>query len=534
MAVRRAAVSLAMAFLVLLRCSQLSGGAGGETTNGLVTGALRNEDGSYGSGAVVRLFPDQYDPVKDTVRIRTQTTDALGNYTFSRVEPGNYCMYAAHGLAGKRTMIARIHVEDDTCIAPLRTLQATGTIKVSLPSVSDYATGYLYIPGTGHYVFLTGRTDFVLLDSVPAGVVPNVSYSSTLGDYSAVIRYSISVASADTAVVWNPSWRYARTLSLNTAASGADVPGNVGNFPVLIRLRDSVFDFSQARPDGADIRFAKKDTTLLPFEIERWDPVHGTAAMWVLFDSVRGGDGDQSFFMFWGNPNVQNASNGAAVFKASNGFIGVWHLDTLLTDATGNLHDGRNCGAADATGIIGAAKRFDGQDSITVAGLLGEPASVTLSGWVKTDTTIASGQEIVSIGDAALIRADETVNGYGTGGYAHRYTVKGDTSFTKVTSGLNIAKTGWRFVAFTFDNVNQAHTLYIDGAALRVDTSPYAIDYSGVGNNTFIGAHANNKTSYNSRGVIDEVRVCGVARSADWIKLCYMNQRNDDRLVRLK
>ena len=35
------------------------------------------------------------------------------------------------------------------------------------------------------------------------------------------------------------------------------------------------------------------------------------------------------------------------------------------------------------------------------------------------------------------------------------------------------------------------------------------------------------------KGAIDEVRVCGTVRSADWIKLCYMNQRSDDKLVQM-
>jgi hypothetical protein len=32
-------------------------------------------------------------------------------------------------------------------------------------------------------------------------------------------------------------------------------------------------------------------------------------------------------------------------------------------------------------------------------------------------------------------------------------------------------------------------------------------------------------------GVIDEVRISNVAYSVDWIKLCYMNQRSDDKLI---
>jgi len=36
------------------------------------------------------------------------------------------------------------------------------------------------------------------------------------------------------------------------------------------------------------------------------------------------------------------------------------------------------------------------------------------------------------------------------------------------------------------------------------------------------------------KGSIDEVRICSVARSVDWIKLCYMNQRPDNRLVNFR
>jgi len=308
----------------------------------------------------------------------------------------------------------------------------------------------------------------------------------------------------------------------------------VYGFPILVRLNSNNFNFSSAQIDGGDIRFTKPDNTTLPYEIERWDPVAERAEVWVKVDTILGNDTDQAVMMFWGNPQAQTYSNGGMVFGSDNGFIGVWHLDSVCADATYNRYDGTNFGASDTDGIIGRAKKFNGQDSIRISGLMGEPASLTLSGWVKVDTTMASGQEIVTIGDAALIRADEKVGGYGTGGYAHRFTKNGDTSFTKVTSGQNIAKTGWRHVAFTFNNETHVHTLFIDGAAIRTDSSSYPIDYSGVGENTFIGAHGNNKVHYNSRGLIDEVRVGAVARSADWIKLCFMNQRIDGKLVYFK
>ena len=35
-------------------------------------------------------------------------------------------------------------------------------------------------------------------------------------------------------------------------------------------------------------------------------------------------------------------------------------------------------------------------------------------------------------------------------------------------------------------------------------------------------------------GKLDEVRISSVARNGDWIKLCYMNQRQDDALLEFR
>ena len=44
----------------------------------------------------------------------------------------------------------------------------------------------------------------------------------------------------------------------------------------------------------------------------------------------------------------------------------------------------------------------------------------------------------------------------------------------------------------------------------------------------------NNWSPYFFKGMVDEVRISNIALSADWIKLCYMNQRIDDKLVIFK
>jgi hypothetical protein len=77
-----------------------------------------------------------------------------------------------------------------------------------------------------------------------------------------------------------------------------------------------------------------------------------------------------------------------------------------------------------------------------------------------------------------------------------------------------------------------ASRLYIDGE----DTSllPGGGPLSEVGtvtNDTPLrfGADANGGNPWN--GSLDECSISSIARSADWVRLCFMNQRTDDRLL---
>ena len=75
-------------------------------------------------------------------------------------------------------------------------------------------------------------------------------------------------------------WRHEGTVWLLTTPEGADLPApaRVENFPVLLRLDKSFFNFAEARADGADLRVASSDGTTLPHQIEQWDAVNGAPA----------------------------------------------------------------------------------------------------------------------------------------------------------------------------------------------------------------------------------------------------------------
>ncbi|HEX7510559.1 MAG TPA: DUF2341 domain-containing protein, partial [Chitinivibrionales bacterium] len=293
------------------------------------------------------------------------------------------------------------------------------------------------------------------------------------------------------------------------------------------------FDFSKAKRGGWDVRFAKADGALLPYEIERWDSANGQAEIWVTVDTIRGSNTTQSIQMLWGNPSAKDNSSSADVFDTANGFRAVWHLNQNCDDATYYKNNGTNFGAGDTAGMIGFCKKFNGSGFIEIPDLLGSPSTFTLSAWAQLDSTMpGGGSEILTIGDAALIRTDYSLGGLGTMGSIHLFTHVKDTAYYNVSSGLFLKKTGWHLIAFTVDQNNHRQNLFIDGTNVQADTGVNSVaDYAGVGQNTFIGKHGNGKTNFNFIGSIDEVRVCSIARSAAWIKLCYMNQKSNEALL---
>ena len=167
-------------------------------------------------------------------------------------------------------------------------------------------------------------------------------------------------------------WHAYRTVMLSNTNSITG--GTVTNFPVLVRLSSSNFDFSKASATGSDIRFTKQNgTTHLPYQIERWDTASHTAAVWVLVDTIASAATGATLRMYYGKSGSADSSRGDLVFSTTNNYQGVFHLgeaagDTAR-DATGNRFKGipRNKGGnppADLTaGLIGKAKNFLGSNT---------------------------------------------------------------------------------------------------------------------------------------------------------------------------
>jgi hypothetical protein len=530
--------------LTMCGCSSVGPDMAGtsEQGNARVIGSVVTSKGTPAAQVQVCLFKADYNPVTDgpIPSARIDTTDAGGLFTFTNVDSGAYSASAVHIDNRTRALSGRITVKSDSVIVPADTLREPGSIKVVLSQGSDTATRYLYVPGTAIALALDHTTTTVFLDSVPAGTLPALYFASR-NDPSALklIQDSIQVRPNVVTVIANYEWKSWKKLYLNTTSSGAGVAGTVLDFPVLVRLTTGNFNFGEALGYGSDIRFAKSDGTPLPYEIERWDASQSSAELWVSVDTVFGNDSTRYIVMYYGNSNATAVSNSAAVFDTVRGFQGVWHLGqtggTAALDATANRYDGtpfNMTSAAKVAGAIGNAQAFDGQSACfqmngTAGSKLNFPRNGTyaISAWAYTDTFDLYYHTILSKGDyqynLEIIPSDEW-----------QFAEYSDAAGWDMTASRTPQKI-WTYL--TGVRQGDKEYLYVNGAL--ADTSIF-LSPSSVARNTgfdvMIGRtkkSATDTTGYFFKGMIDEVRVTSIAPGADWIKLCYMNQRTDDRLV---
>jgi hypothetical protein len=307
----------------------------------------------------------------------------------------------------------------------------------------------------------------------------------------------------------------------------------------------AVFNFNEAQVTGADLRFTKSDDTPLPYEIELWDSAGATAAIWVKVDTIHGNDSSPSLTMYWGNGNAVAQSNPSAVFDTSAGFAGVWHLGESsgsFNDATVDHYTGnRNGNLTRRAGAVGYGQFFADSGDYTDMGNVCNPdtSGFSVCAWIKPGM-IRKNRTIVakSYGGSAspsygwLLELDQTGGlmafiATGAGSWGSPGTFVLGSTIQIVDSTL------WHHVAAVFDRSDSRKCrLYIDGA--DVSALPAGGDIAGIGalvNSAplRLGADANGGCPW--KGSLDECSISSRVRSADWIWLCYVNQKQDDRLV---
>jgi len=331
----------------------------------------------------------------------------------------------------------------------------------------------------------------------------------------------VLLALLQTASAQHQSWRHSGPLYLLTTPEGANLPASASEdgFPLLVRLHRDYFDFSQAKPNGEDIR-CSADGKALAYQVEEWDAAKGTACIWVRIPAIKG-NARQEIRLHWGKPDATSESNGSAVFNESNGYLSVWHMGDPVKDEVGTL-ESKDTGTTSSAGIIGKSRHFDAGKGINC----GEKITAYPSGssphsseaWFRAEKPNAT----------VLAWGNEQAQGKVMMQFFSPPHIKMECYFSgaDVAGGSTLPMSQWIHVIHTFRSGDSK--VYVNGLLDGVATSkgaPLAIKSPA---RMYMGGWYNN---YRFVGDIDEVRISKVTRSADWVKLQYENQKPLQTLV---
>jgi YD repeat-containing protein len=311
------------------------------------------------------------------------------------------------------------------------------------------------------------------------------------------------------------------------------------DFPVLISvtLPDLAIvgnGGSVQSSNGYDIIFTSDaaGTSQLDHEIDSYNPTTGAAGFWVRIPTLSHTT-DTPIYMWYGNSAVTTSQeNKPGVWR--NGYAAVYHLGNGGTNVSASdslgASNGTSIGVSNATGVIGGAGQFAGSSSSYIklpnSTTLKPTSALTLEGWVNP-ASIGTWDHIFAL--------DYNSNGsWASPTLAYALStptanpsleIAVNNQFTNLAATGSLPVNRWTHLVGTYDG--SVMRLYLNGIQdANSLNAPGTIGY-GTSKEVVIGKatlYASAIEAWN--GLLDELRISSVARSADWIATEYNNQNS--------
>lgn len=307
-------------------------------------------------------------------------------------------------------------------------------------------------------------------------------------------------------------WLYRQKITFDNTQENLGIePEDLVDFPVLVKLEDGVnIDYSKTKSNGEDIRFVDEEGELLSYEIESWDNTDDSF-IWVRVPEIAVGD-TSYIHMYYGNNNAEENQNAPGVWDEN--FLGVWHKNdqtsSTIKDSTLNANHGTKKGSnepIEAGGKFGKAQNYDGvDDHVALSAVYTAGNNFTFSGWLNIPSSPAGDThaDLFRIGTGATQVFYAYTTYGGANGNLRLFWVGSETLV-----GSDIRGAGWTHIAMS--RVGSNFVLYVNGEQ----------DVVGVSSDAGSTASFNLSRNFALNGLLDEIRISNVARSASWIAAEY-------------
>jgi biopolymer transport protein ExbB len=318
---------------------------------------------------------------------------------------------------------------------------------------------------------------------------------------------------------WKEEWTGRTKFTLNPAAEGAEIQGKTGENVLLVRLHPGNLPFELVQPNGSDLRFVTADGQVLPFHLEKFDPLMAEGFAWVKVPAV-GESGSAEFYLYYGNaaPDAEGAPDQAKTYPENAAFI--YHLNERGTppqDATANAAHAGSAGSISEGTIVADGLRLVGRDPVSIPGseanAWSADGNLTLIFWVKPTATA---------NDAILFSRPGAGNfrlGLAAGG-APVLEVDGQP---RAVAAETLSPATWRQIAVT--TTGGKMVLYLDGREVGAVAAPLP---AGDGPMFLGGPDPAVSTEGRFLGEFDELQVYRAALAAADLRLLSVNQSGSE------
>ena len=323
---------------------------------------------------------------------------------------------------------------------------------------------------------------------------------------------------------WDADYNY----RINFTIDHTRVDSQLTDFPVLVKLNSSNFNFSGARSDGHDIRFLDSNENTLNFARARHDSNNQVAEYWVNMTTISNTQAT-TFYLYYGNSEAADVSSPENVWD--NDYVGVFHMNDVtsssISDSSSRGNNGEKSGTnqpQQVEGKVGYAQEFSPTTQYIQIGTDGVVASGgTYSLWFNLNS-LSGRYRFIGHVSPTTAWSNRLFIGYDNEGanLNYLYIGLGDNWQLDADIMRPEAET-WYHVVLAFSGGN--YKVFVDGTEV---TSGAYTDMTAISGLIDIGntGRTDAERVYSPSGLIDEVRISRVQRSDAWIVASFHSENN--------
>jgi hypothetical protein len=327
------------------------------------------------------------------------------------------------------------------------------------------------------------------------------------------------------------NFKYRKRITFDpTKVSGS---ADLTNFPALIYissdndLRTTANSGHVDNANGYDIVFTAADgVTQLDQDLNSYDATTGSLVCWVKIPTLSASI-NTYIYMYYGSTLITTDQSSSSTW--SNGFVGVYHFDNSVNNSspTSNMNGTNNGSTNTATSKYGSARNFASASSHYVDvtpynSAYDLNADVTVTAWIRiastgADQKIAGNQNGSTGGWKFGVFSDNKIE--------FEIRTSGGSPFLSrsAAGGSALSSNTWYYVAGNYSDAGNYIKTYLNGA---LDRNYGTTASAGTSNGTMKFGREPFASSAYMNGIIDELRISNVSRTAGWIATEYANQNS--------